>query len=463
MKLLKILVFFIGLALAVALPCSTFAATFNIADGDVPGLIDAIEVAISNGEEDIILLAEKGTYTLSPNADFRIPSGGKGPGPSGLVITSAITIKGNGSLIERDANLFTAPDRCSGLTKFRIIHVYGGGTLTLEDVTIQNGCAFTGVYNSGRGGGILNNGITILTRSTVCDNASDDSSGGGICNAGSGGLTLTDSTVCRNTVANGGGGGIYNTGSGGLTLTDSTVSDNTASGEGGGILNSDTATLTNCTISNSSAGVDGGISNSGTATLTNCTISNNYGEDGSGGIWNGGTATMTGCTISNNTADWRAGGIVNGGTATLTNCTISNNDGDGSQGGGIWNSGILGIKNSIVANNTLGGDCFGGITSLDYNLDSDGTCNLTQPNDLPNTDPLLGGFIDDGFSGEGHFPLLEGSPAIDSGNDDECPPTDQLGNLRVDGDDDGFIVCDIGAIEFQIEDAPDGGAGGGGK
>jgi len=44
--------------------------------------------------------------------------------------------------------------------------------------------------------------------------------------------------------------------------------------------------------------------------------------------------------------------------------------------------------------------------------------------------------------GHGHFPLLEGSPAIDAGNDAFCPSTDQLGQPRVG-------VCDIGAIEFQ--------------
>jgi len=144
----------------------------------------------------------------------------------------------------------------------------------------------------------------------------------------------------------------------------------------------------------------------------------------------------------------------------LTNCTISDNAAN--QGGGIWNSGTVELKNSIVANNASGGDCFGTITSLDYNLDSDSTCNLIQPNDRPNADPLLGAFTDDGDPGTGYFPLLKGSPAIDSGDDNDCPPTDQLGNPRVDGDDDGFIVCDIGAIELQLQivGAPDGGGGG---
>jgi len=64
-------------------------------------------------------------------------------------------------------------------------------------------------------------------------------------------------------------------------------------------------------------------------------------------------------------------------------------------------------------------------------------------------DPGLGVFTDDGTPGRGHFPLLKGSPAIDKGNDDVCPLTDQLENPRVDGDGDGVVTCDIGAFEFQ--------------
>jgi hypothetical protein len=70
-------------------------------------------------------------------------------------------------------------------------------------------------------------------------------------------------------------------------------------------------------------------------------------------------------------------------------------------------------------------------------------CTITlQPTDLTG-DPGLGEFIDDGTPGNGHFPLVSGSPAIDAGNEDAtCPRTDQLGQPRVGR-------CDIGAIEFQ--------------
>ena len=45
--------------------------------------------------------------------------------------------------------------------------------------------------------------------------------------------------------------------------------------------------------------------------------------------------------------------------------------------------------------------------------------------------------------------LLEGSPAIDAGDNDACPNNDQRGSIRpADGDEDGTFVCDIGAFEL---------------
>jgi hypothetical protein len=83
------------------------------------------------------------------------------------------------------------------------------------------------------------------------------------------------------------------------------------------------------------------------------------------------------------------------------------------------------------------------VNSLGTNLIGDPTgCAITLlPTDLTG-DPGLGDFTDDGTPGNGHFPLLPGSPAIDAGNDAFCPPTDQLGQRRVG-------PCDIGAIEFK--------------
>ena len=74
-------------------------------------------------------------------------------------------------------------------------------------------------------------------------------------------------------------------------------------------------------------------------------------------------------------------------------------------------------------------------------------CTVTLgTNDLTG-DPGIGEFTDDGTPGNGHFPLLETSPAIDAGNNEACLnnpllATDQIGHARIG-------VCDIGAIEFS--------------
>jgi hypothetical protein len=83
------------------------------------------------------------------------------------------------------------------------------------------------------------------------------------------------------------------------------------------------------------------------------------------------------------------------------------------------------------------------VTSLGNNLIGDTTnCIITlQAGDLTG-DPGLDAFTDDGTPGNGHYPLLAASQAIDAGNDEVCPKRDQLGEKR-------HRPCDIGAIEFR--------------
>ena len=226
-------------------------------------------------------------------------------------------------------------------------------------------------------------------------------------------------------------------------------------GLGGAIHNSGTLTLANTTVRDNSAvnigfgGAGGGIFNSGgaTLTLTNSTISGNAASTG-GGIFNSGdTLTLTNSTVSGNSASIDAGGIDNsGGTLTLTNSTVSSNSA-AVNGGGIRNGGSTTLTNTIVANSPSGGDCFGGgFTSLGHNLDSDSTCNLTVPTDLPGVDPLLGVLADNGGPTFTHA-LLAGSPAIDAGDDAEAPATDQRGTTRPVGS-----ASDIGAFEAPAAD-----------
>ena len=370
----------------------------------------------------------------------------------------------------------------------RVIQVLIGTAVDISGVTIQNG-------SSDVGAGILNSGTLELTNSSVISNSGGK--GGGIANSHVGSpppsaalptLALTNSTVSGNTA--GLGGGIFNDAE--LTLTNSTISDNTASDSGGGIVSASDAgsiTLTNSTISGNTATLGGGIMNQVALILTNSTVSGNTAQESGGGIWSNRSATLTNSTISNNTSNSNGGGImVRGGTlnlisstiagntarlgggifndrqtVTLTNSTVSGNTGLFGVGGiyndgggtlhvanstisanvglGLLSDGNVEFVNTIIANSPLGPDCGGGFTSLGHNLDSDGTCNLTDPTDLPNTDPLLGPLQDNGGPTLTHA-LLPGSPAIDAGDDDAAPTTDQRGVPRPQGE-----TSDIGAYE----------------
>jgi hypothetical protein len=133
----------------------------------------------------------------------------------------------------------------------------------------------------------------------------------------------------------------------------------------------------------------------------------------------------------------------------VLNSTIAGNVA-GLPGGGLNNgAGTVQLQNTLLARNTAytdsgtGADCAGVVTSLGDNLLGDPTgCTMTLLATDLTGDPGLDAFTDHGTPGNGHFPLLPESPAIDAGHDAACPETDQLGQPRVG-------PCDSGAIEFQ--------------
>ena len=178
-----------------------FKASINVANGDVAGLIAAINAANSSPGPDVINLAAGSTYTLN------VQSGVDGyRGAFGLPsIKSQITINGNGAIIERSSDPNTP--------KFRVLDIFEWGDLTLNEVTIKGGSTSdpAGGLQS-FGGGILNNHNSrlTLTNSTVTGNIATD--GGGIANVCSQ-LNIVNSTISHNSATGGyGGGGILNFG-----------------------------------------------------------------------------------------------------------------------------------------------------------------------------------------------------------------------------------------------------------
>ncbi len=407
----------LAIILAAQLPVVAQAAAFSIADGDVAGLIAAINTANATSGADTINLAPGGTYTLTAVDNTSA-------GANGLpIITSQITINGNGATIQRSS--------AAGTPSFRIFSIAGpnAGDVRLDRVTIRGG-------DSLNGGGILNYGTMTMTNSTVSNNYGQ--TGGGIWSPGT--VAISSSTIRENTSFYY-GAGITNGAI--LTLTDSTVNGNSTGGyRGGGIVNL-----------------------GGHATLTNSTVSgNNSDGQGAGGILNwAGALTLINSTVSGNTGNGYGGGIsqVYYGTLTLANSTVSGNRDIGGAAGGILNdSGTTRLKNTIIANNSPG-DCGGVITTLGHNIASDASCvGLTGSGDLNSTNPLLGPLANNGGPTQTHA-QLPGSPAIDAVplanlTDANGFPivADQRGVARPQG-----AAGDIGAVELILNQPPVANAG----
>ena len=244
--------FFPLLALAAALsvfaPAGAGAATINVSTtaddyGANPtcSLREAIESSntetafggCSTGVDNDQIVLPAGTYTVTGGAGEDANASGDldvtDPHNTEIVGTGIVTIRSSGS------------DRV-------FHHFFGGGDLTLRNVTISNG-SVPGIDD---GGGILNVvGILHMRSSTVRGNIAPIS-GGGIANYDM--ADLRNVTVSGNS-SYGSGGGIYSTGPS-LLMNNVTVAYNTAdvnadgSGDGGGIAGSGDFTISNTILGN---------------------------------------------------------------------------------------------------------------------------------------------------------------------------------------------------------------------
>lgn len=210
------------------------ASTANTADSN-PGdgvcndgtgncsLVAAIMEANALPGADTINLAVGGAYTLtSPDTIYGVCNFGS---HSGLpAITSQITINGNGATVARSGAILTPA--------FHIFCVYNTGDLTLNGVTVSGGSSPAG------GGGVYNEGVTRIVRSTFSGNQggagnSGDPGGGAILNW-SGTLIIENSTISNNVSFSAyGGGGILNFAGGAVRVINSTIAENRAGGPSG--------------------------------------------------------------------------------------------------------------------------------------------------------------------------------------------------------------------------------------
>lgn len=363
---------------------------------------------------------------------------GGGIGNLGVLNLDGVTVRGN-----------TATINGGGLYN-------SGGAITIVDSVFMDNAA------DGDGGGLsIFNGSLTFTGGAITNNTAGFDGGGlSLENAP---ITLTDVSVTGNTAGDD-GGGLNVFGLGNLQVRSSTISDNTATDYGGGVHSTNAVFgLLDSTVSNNSTGLRGGglDNDNGTTEIINSLFSGNSAGTDGGGINNfNGTLGLSNSTLSGNTATRSGGGIFNpaSSTATLVNATITANA--AGFGGGVDTGGLFRPANTLIAKNTAdasGNDVLGALTTLGNNLlgQINGSSGLIPglSGDLAGSaefpfDPLLGPLTDNGGPTLSHA-LLEGSPAIDAGNIDGAARFDQTGGRRNrDGNFDGRLDVDIGAVEY---------------
>jgi CSLREA domain-containing protein len=259
--------------------------------------------------------------------------------------------------------------------------------------------------------------------------------------AGKGKLTVNGRSA-RSTVIDGGGVDRVFDSVGGaiLELSGLTVRNGNGAPSGGGINGAATVTLTDVAVSGNRAAQGAGIANTGSLTLIRSTVSGNIATSGGGGV-DARTLALVNSTVSGNQANGTGGGVAaHAGAVRLQNTTVTGNDGGPGGGRGLDLDGASAtVANSVIAGNPRG-DCRtasgGSIVSAGGNLAGDAACGFG-----PVREPRLGQLADNGGQTNTHA-LLTGSPAIDAGTGLGCPPTDQRGVPRPQGQ-----ACDSGAFE----------------
>ena len=359
----------------------------------------AVEEANSlGGTTAVTLPAGTFTYTLAnPPIGF-----GQSPPLQNDPLTGDIDVTANVSIIGAGAAASVIDPHFLD----RAFQVLNGATLSLSDVTVQNGFE----HDCGGGYAVRNDGTLTLSADVIKSNEGNSA-------------PSSNNALCR------GGGAIYNNGA--FSATTTTFASNGA--PDGGALFNDSA---------------------GTATITSSTFSSNDAPSvvGGGAIDNWGNLSLTNTTLSANSAAAALGGALlnTSGNAVLQSDTFVDNQASGNNGGAIRaNGGTVFLEDSILAYNGFGGlsarqNCGGAgtITSLGHNIEDLATCHLTGPGDQPSTDALVIPLSSNGGPVQ-TAALHATSPAIDAA-DATCPATDARGIARPVGG-----ACDIGAYEFN--------------
>jgi hypothetical protein len=324
----------------------TLLASYTAAS--VKELINDISVANKGGGANTITLT---AATTSPYVLTAVDN--MTDGPTGLPVirggTKAdnLTIVGNGDTIERST--------VSGTPGFRLLDVANGGSLTLENLTLENGLE-VGSGVSAEGGAVINQGTLTLMGVTVQNNIAE----------GSTGVNGTKASPSGGDGATAFGGGIWSYGA--LTLEDltlasvvhTTIANNQAIGGVGGAAVAGCKNYTNAVSGGSGGGAGGGgvYVLFGTANVTNASLFNNTAEGGQGGSGSQAYAGGPG-------GDAGGGGLVAAnGSATLSGTTLMSNVAQAGQGG-AGGTGCSGNTTPLAGFGGNGGFAFGGGLQLE--------------------------------------------------------------------------------------------------
>lgn len=374
----------------------SFAATIEVTSMEgYPGcdLIEAINAANSDapvggcianagsfGDDTIIL-----NFTV-PITDFVLDSVNYSDinGPNGLPeITSNITIVGRGTEL-----VTIRRSDIAGTPEFRLFTITQDGSLTLQNISLQNGLSSGDGINLYNGGAINNNGGQLSFSDGELSNNQAESGGAIFTGVTSSTVirnsVLFDNTAIRNAIGNS-GGAIYN--SGDLIIVDSELNDNEAGNGGAMILaGGSTTVIRSSLLSENEVTLNGGaiaILDSAMVSIYDTTISGNR-------------------VVNPDAIATYGGGIslyVNNAVLSITNTTISGNQivAPFPNGGGITvksgsEDSTLNIVNSIVAGNqaSSSGSEIKMLTGSTNELNI--TSSLIGHSDLITTQALVGDF-----------------------------------------------------------------------
>ena len=370
------------------------------------------------------------------------------------------------------------------------VEIYGGAVYNTSEMALDNlQISKTITHSSGPSGSGIEGGVLYNSDYLSIDNVTSDHA------------TVTADLASTPTpstnVTDVEGGDIYNSDyvdADGLSFTNTTVNASGGDGyvEGGGLFSTDYEIINNAQVVGTSVTADhyveGGFFYNtayvaaqaltlgrGTVSVPGSVDSGAPYDDGAvlfteepTNIVNG-TMTNVSSSVGANATENYGIYIINGVGAEFTNATIANDTMTGPTGKTflvfVASGDSLSLLNTIVASKTAVTNCGlgsgGSLISVGNNLDSGSSCGFDHPGDLANTKPMVAGLANNGGPVD-TAALLSGSPAIDAGTYNGCPPTDARGVSRGPGP-----ACDIGSYEFVAAPivsklSPNGGPTGGG-